>query len=331
MAGVARNFAAGHDGAGRPYLFGWTACDNTAQWQKGSSRKATPSRGSGWGRLPKAARKGGSRWEPTESISRATYLSSRKQVLTLLVALLVGLGTARAVSFKEANGMLSGGDAGGAASAYEALLAQGMKGSAIYANLGRALQQRGKTAAAALNYHRALMLNPQRAEARQGLLELRAAAGLPEFAPNWRQKLTEKVSPSFLLVFGDVLFWSSLFLLVAVVFRSKRKVKRRRLPALLGGICLLFIGAAMLGIGWWSDPRVAHAHLAVITADQGALALSQPVETAARVASLPAGSPITVLSERGDWDYCQLPNGGHAWLPSSNLSFVNPEHVPDRS
>lgn len=240
------------------------------------------------------------------------------------LAFLIGFGSACAVTFKEANDLLYSGDASHAASAYEALIDQGVKSSALYANLGRALQQQGKTAAASLNYYRALVLDPQRIEARQGLAELVTTAGLLTFTPRWTQSIIERVPTLGLLILGEAFFWVGAFLLTIVIFRSQRTIS-----SLCGSGCLFLVGALFLGISWFGDPRIVDAHLAIITKEKSELALSQPVETSAHVASLLPGSPVIVLSERGDWDYCQLPNGANAWIPSSSLSFVNPDHIAE--
>ena len=85
------NFAAEQDGANRPSppLRSGLACDSgkrpVTSWQHRVRRWL------GWGRLPKGARKSESRWEPTESISRAICFSSRKQVLSILALLVVAL------------------------------------------------------------------------------------------------------------------------------------------------------------------------------------------------------------------------------------------------
>ncbi len=244
----------------------------------------------------------------------------------ILWILLIGFESVHAVTFEEANQMLHAGNTSAAASAYEQLIAQGGKSSALYANLGRALQQQGKIAEASLNYYRALVLNPRRKEALQGLVELSEKTGLQLLTSRWYAPIIEKISPFSLLIIGECLLWSGAFFLVAMAFRN-----RRQISALVLSICVLFLGAFLLGIGWWGDPRIVDATLAVVTAAQSESMLSQPAGTSSPVALLPPGSPVMVLSERGDWDYCVLPNGTKGWIASSSLSFVNPDHIPDRS
>ncbi len=248
------------------------------------------------------------------------------RILAIILFLTGFTALSRAVTFEEANEMLHAGNAAAAATAYEQLIAQGIKSSAVYANLGRALQQQGKIATASLNYHRALMLDPRRQEARQGLVELGEKTGLTAFSPRWTDRVVARVSLFSLLIIGGIFFWIGAAGLIATIFRNPRKSS-----SLILSIFCLGIGAFLLGIGRWGDPRVASANLAIVTADQGSSALSQPVETSASVASLPSGSSVVVLSEQDNWNYCRLPNGSMGWIPVSSLSFVNPEHAPERS
>jgi len=242
-----------------------------------------------------------------------TYLSF---CILLFVVPLAGARTAlQAVSFEEATKRLLMGDTDGAIKAYEALLTRGVCGSAIYANLGFALQKKSKLVEAVLNYYRALMLNPHCIEAKVGLNQLRVQAELPELTPTWTQRLSEVVTPTFLQIAGEIFFWIGAFPQASGAFRKKP-------PLILSGCCLSLMGAAVFLVGWLGDPRVTRKHLAIVT-QEGESALTQPIATAAHIASLPPGTPVTVLSKRGDWSYCKLADGDRVcWIPSSSLSLV---------
>lgn len=250
------------------------------------------------------------------------YLSFR--ILLLFMVLLAGVTAAvKATSFEEATDRLLAGDIDGAVTAYESLISKGIYGSAIYANLGLAFQKRNNSAEAALNYYRALMLNPQCAEAKEGLSRLHAQTGLPELTPTWIQRLAGIVTPTFLLIAGEILFWTGTFPQVSGFFKKKPLFN-------LGGCCLSLVGAAMVLVGWLSDPRVTRKHLAIVVTQtqEGEPALTQPMAAADRITFLLPGTPVTVLSERGDWSYCRLPEGDRVcWIPSSRLSFVRQKAI----
>ena len=45
-------------------------------------------------------------------------------------------------------------------------------------------------------------------------------------------------------------------------------------------------------------------------------------DNAKSILLLPAGSEITILSERGDWIYAALPNDQRGWIPASSAERV---------
>lgn len=220
--------------------------------------------------------------------------------------------------FEAATESLLRGEMDAAIAAYESLLAKGVHGSAIYSNLGYALQKKNKLALAALNYYRALMLNPRCTEAKSGLNQLCTQASLPEFPETWQQKLAEHIPPIFLLIAGEVFFWIGALLEVRGIYRKK---------LLLSGSGLLLIGIAVFGVGLVSDPRM-RKNLAIVTDHNVTQALAQPVTTAAHIGTLLPGTPVEVVSEQAPWSYCRLPHSSHhvGWIPTSSLSFVHPQH-----
>ena len=63
--------------------------------------------------------------------------------------------------------------------------------------------------------------------------------------------------------------------------------------------------------------------LAIITARQTEARLA-PAESAGVAEALPAGSRVRVLSERGEWVYCELPGAGRGWVPQKAIERVRP-------
>jgi hypothetical protein len=61
--------------------------------------------------------------------------------------------------------------------------------------------------------------------------------------------------------------------------------------------------------------------LAVVTAKEVEARLAT-ADNAKSILLLPAGSEITILSERGDWIYAALPNDQRGWIPASSAERV---------
>jgi hypothetical protein len=45
-------------------------------------------------------------------------------------------------------------------------------------------------------------------------------------------------------------------------------------------------------------------------------------DSASSILTLPAGSEVKVLSERGEWVYAALPNDQRGWIPASAVERV---------
>ena len=71
--------------------------------------------------------------------------------------------------------------------------------------------------------------------------------------------------------------------------------------------------------GVWLRER--DSTLAVST-EKEAVARLAPADRASVAESLPAGSRVRVLSERGEWIYCALPGGGLGWIPDQQVEKV---------
>ena len=80
---------------------------------------------------------------------------------------------ANAISAYEA------GDFAKSAREFEMALASGPKSAGLYYNLGQALKKQGETGPAALNFRRAMMLDPQIIDARISLSDIERSKGIP--------------------------------------------------------------------------------------------------------------------------------------------------------
>jgi hypothetical protein len=61
-----------------------------------------------------------------------------------------------------------------------------------------------------------------------------------------------------------------------------------------------------------------------VTAASGGEVLTAPANNASRVLSLPAGSPVDVLSPRGAWAYVDIHGGAKGWMQTSSLTPLIP-------
>jgi hypothetical protein len=61
--------------------------------------------------------------------------------------------------------------------------------------------------------------------------------------------------------------------------------------------------------------------LAIVTGENVEARLAT-ADNANRVLTLPAGSEIKIVSQRGDWIYAALPNNLRGWMPANSAEQV---------
>jgi tetratricopeptide (TPR) repeat protein len=199
--------------------------------------------------------------------------------------------------------------------AYERQVESGPLSANVFYNLGNTDYRLGSAGRAMLNYERALALNPRHPEAQANLRFLRgqAAAKLPPVS--WMEEILASQSGSFWTIVAVAAGWVMLFALVCIV--TSRRTK--------SGLWLFGLtSAAVFAVALLALRNSArHQALAIITAGQIEARLA-PASSAGVAEALPAGSRVRVLSERGEWIYCELPGTGRGWIPHDALERVRP-------
>ena len=188
-----------------------------------------------------------------------------------------------------------------------------------YYNLGLASEKAEDPAQAALNYERALLLDPGLRPARNALAAMASSRSIPLPPHTWTNDVTAIIHPDMLVLLGTALFWAGAFGLLAAA-----QAGRRRGVATTLAILALIFGTAAQTAGWLGDPRLDRARPAVVTAKNGADVLTEPANNSTPVVSLPQGTPVGVLSPRGAWTYVDLNGGARGWVQTERLTPVVP-------
>ena len=199
---------------------------------------------------------------------------------------------------------------------YEKILENGAGSANVYYNLGNTDFRLGSAGRAILNYERALALNPHHPEAQANLKLLRDQNGAKLLPRSWSGKLAATFVPQVWTILAAVTGW-------IVLFGGVLLVTRRREDN-FGLWTLSLISAVLCAVALVSIRSIAKDQtLAVITAKQTEARLA-PAESAGVAEALPAGSQVRVLSERGEWIYCELPGQGRGWIPDGAVERVRP-------
>ncbi len=209
----------------------------------------------------------------------------------LLVFLLMTL-TGYADDFSRGNAAYVDGKFDVAIEAYEAAVASGTSNANLFYNLGNAYYRAGRVGKAALNYERALVLNPGHAEA---IANLRVI----------REDTSKRTLPRELLVIiasGAAWF--------AVLTGGLALLLRRRTPWTWAAMAALIV-VATAGVGAFLQPDPTKTAI-VVAADTAAY--FAPVRDGKQVARLPEGAAVRVLDRSGDWMYAALRDGGRGYI-----------------
>ena len=116
------------------------------------------------------------------------------------------------------------------------------------------------------------------------------------------------------VVAAAVAFWIGIFSIAALAFN-----RRRGLIAL--SILSLSIFALAMLASYELDRGKNGRGLAIVTGENVEARLAT-ADNANRVLTLPAGSEIKVVSQRGDWIYAALPNNLRGWMPANSAEQV---------
>lgn len=239
-------------------------------------------------------------------------------IIRLLIVLLLAVGSFRAVAgeWENANQAYDQGKFGEAKGGYEKMIESGAGSANVYYNLANADFRLGAVGPAMLNYERALALHPRHPEAQANLKLLREQNGARLLPISWNVRLAALLSPNAWIILATVTGWIVLFgIVLLVTSRSEDHFGLWTLSLASAAVC-----AVALVSTWCISKDQA---LAVITAKQTEARLA-PAQSAGVAEALPAGSQVRVLTERGEWVYCELPGLGRGWIPEGAVERVRP-------
>jgi tetratricopeptide (TPR) repeat protein len=243
----------------------------------------------------------------------------RSVQIAVLLSLAIGSSIASAqtaAQFTKANQEYAAGDFNAAVNDYEELMRGGQDTPNLFYNLGNAYFRKKDFGRAVLNYERALALDPHHPEAQANLRIARDDARALELAPTKLEPWLGFATSNQYSVAAAIAFWVCVFCIAALIFSRRRG---RGLIAL--SILSLSISAIAIFAVWTLSCGKDAATLAVVIAENADARLAT-ADNANRVLTLPAGSEIHILGQRGDWIYAALPNNLRGWLPAKSAEHV---------
>ena len=242
------------------------------------------------------------------------------QTLSLFAAVLLLSQSARADVLADARARYAEGEYQQAAKLFEQAIETAPPQAAVFFEFGRCLRQAGQDGRAALNFQRALILDPRFSPAAVALTETNTDLGIPKPAVTWQDRVLERIPMDTLTLTGAVLFWVGVFMITFLLLL--RAARRKGLYA-LGMICLA-AGIAALALAWLCDPRITDRNTAIVLTNGGASVLNSPAEQSEKIASLREGTQVQILSQRGRWFYGAIPGGARGWFLTEGIVPIIP-------
>ncbi len=242
----------------------------------------------------------------------------RKIAVTLFALFLAVRG--HAADFEKANDLYDAGRFVEAKQLYEQFVDAGPWSANLFYNLGNADYRIGSPGRAMLDYERALAIAPEHPEALANLKLLREQTHASTLTGPFFESAMLRVREDMWTLLSALAAWTAAICLALLFTRTPRA----RAGLWFGAIAGLGVAAiSVFGISLHTRDRA----LAVVTAKEVEAHLA-PAESAGLAGVLPAGSRVRVLSERGPWTYCQLPEGRRGWVASGAIERVRPGITP---
>ena len=196
-------------------------------------------------------------------------------------------------------------------------------------NLGNCCYRLGKPGQAALQYARALQLDPQLAEARANLafIQRKEGAILP---------IRTGVDSVFTLLSCSQLWVATIICTAALALGLAllALLHRHRLPWLSAGTSLFAVLSLLCALDWvYYTTRETPDFSSLPPCDiayvlQNTVAHTAASEDAGSVIRLSASTPVHLLATRGSWSYVETATGVRGWIPTESVEALEPGHAP---
>jgi hypothetical protein len=180
--------------------------------------------------------------------------------------------------------------------------------------LGNCEYRLGEPGRAMLDYERALALDPGHPEAKANLTLLRSQTGAKVPAPSWEQYAFTGLSQDAWAIAAAIAGWIAVFGVAALATGGRHG----NAGLWLAAIAAAAVAAYGSGVLWLSAQERGTA-IVVAKSVEARLA---PADSAGLADALPAGSRVRVLSERGEWVYCELAGESRGWIPQNAIEKV---------
>ncbi len=201
----------------------------------------------------------------------------------------------------------------------EALVKQGDISPEIFTLLGHAHYKQGQPGIAAVWYQRAQLFPASAVELRQNLRHIGEKTHFFTFERNeWLERFGLLLSRNAWLLVCAFGAWLAIFSGVFLLLGARRSLRGWTVVSLIVGLLAILAG----GVGYKARPGLEDMQSLAFVIAPKAQAHTAATQVSGNVISVPPGSVVRKLQERGNWTYVEIPQPGESlrgWLPSNQL------------
>ncbi len=227
----------------------------------------------------------------------------------------------REAVFAQANAEFENGDFAAAESSYRKLVEDGEISEDLFFNLGNAIYRQNRPGEAALWFQRSRVLDPRMPEANQNLRFLQKTTGFLNIEREPLDAFLFQRKPSELVFLASLGAW--VFLLSLTAIFVIRKLRDWRPLMIIIAIFGFALGAAALWAGRQRAENLAIEHFAIVVGEDVS-ALTAPAPGSEAVISLPQGSEVRIIQDRGPWKYVHIPGDLRGWVNAEDAIAIWP-------
>jgi tetratricopeptide (TPR) repeat protein len=211
--------------------------------------------------------------------------------------------------FAKANTAFAAGQFKSAIQQYQAVVQSGEWSANLFYDLGNAYFRDSDFGRAILNYERALQLDRNHPEADANLRIARDQTHALELAQSPWKKYLSFANAKSLTILAAISFWGTIILLI---------LRRRKVLWTVVGLLL----TAGCGLAAYQLENGTRAQAIAVVVGDNVEARVATADSAKSVLTLPPGSEVVILQERGDWSYAALPNDQRGWISTKAVEKV---------
>ncbi len=201
---------------------------------------------------------------------------------------------------------------------FDSIAGSGHYSPELFYNLGNTEFRLDKPGTAILNYERASWLSPGNPEITANLAYARGQTGARIGEKSWRDELIRNFGINSYCWIAAVAAWIGVFAATALLLKARAYRTSLALAAIFG--------AAVLGYAVFAIRHLQKDDALAIVTAKTAEARYAPADNSTLAATLPVGSRVWILEQRGPWTHCRLPDNIEAWIPAGSIERVRPQN-----